>query len=103
MSTVEHAVAAHRVVAMLFYNPTAADDRAVKAELASIPTRKGRVVKLTIPLSEAANYVAVTQQVPVNFSPTLVVIAHNGQAGEIQGYADRFEIAQRVDQSLAAK
>jgi hypothetical protein len=102
-STVQHAVVSHKVVAMLFYNPAASDDRAVKRELSSIPTRRGMVVKLTIPLSEAANYTAVTQQVPVNFSPTLVLIARNGQAGEILGYSDRFEIAQRVDYALAAK
>jgi hypothetical protein len=102
-SSVQHAVASHKVVAMLFYNPAATDDRAVKQELSSIPTRRGMVVKLTIPLSEAANYTAVTQQVPVNFSPTLVLIARDGQAGEILGYSDRFEIAQRVDDALAAK
>ncbi len=101
--TVQHAVAAHKVVAMLFYNPAAADDRAVKQELSSIPTHRGLVVKLTIPLSEAASYTGVTQQVPVNFSPTLVLIARNGEAGEILGYSDSFEIAQRVDAALAAK
>jgi hypothetical protein len=103
MAAVQHAIAAHKVVAMLFYNPAAADDQAVKKELTSIATHKGKVVKLTIPLSEAGNYTAVTQQVPVNFSPTLVLIAPDGQAGEILGYSDRFEIANRVDGALAAK
>jgi hypothetical protein len=102
-ATVEHAIKAHKVVAILFYNPSGADDQAVKQELAAVPLHHGKVVKLTIPLSEIANYTAVTQQVPVNFSPTLVLIAPNGKAGEIVGFTDSFEIAQRVKDALAAK
>ncbi len=101
--TVQRAMAQHKVVAMLFYNPLAADDQAVKQELSSVPTHHGRVVKLTIPLSEASKFTAVTQQVPVNFSPTLVLIAPNHQTGEIVGFSDQLEIAQRVDDALAAK
>lgn len=100
---VQRALRAHKALAMLFYNPAAADDRAVRQELAAVPTHRGRVVKLTIPLSEIAHYTAVTEQVPVNFSPTLVLIAPNGQAREIVGFSDQFEIAQRVDDALAAK
>jgi hypothetical protein len=103
IGTIKHALSAHKVVAMLFFNSAAADDRAVKQELAAVPTHRGRVVKLTIPLSQAAKFTAVTQSVPVNLSPTLVLIAPNGQAGEIVGFSDQFEIAQRVDDALAAK
>ncbi|HLY48764.1 MAG TPA: hypothetical protein VKR21_06155 [Solirubrobacteraceae bacterium] len=90
-------------MAMLFYNPLAADDQAVKQELATVPTHHGRVVKLTVPLNEASNFTAVTQQVPVNFSPTLVLIAPNRQVGEIVGFSDQLEISQHVDDALAAK
>ena len=103
LSAVQNAMQSHHVVAMLFFNPAATDDRAVRHELAVVPAHRGRVVKLTIPLSEIANYTAVTQQVPVNFSPTLVLVAPNGQADEIVGFSDRFEIAQRVDQALATR
>lgn len=101
-STVEHAVDAHKVVVMLFYNASATDDRAVEHELGSVPTHEGQVVKLSIPLSRAAAFTAVTQQVPLNLSPTLVLIAPGGQASEIVGYITSFEIAQRVDDALAA-
>jgi len=103
LSSVQHAMAHHKVVAMLFYNPLAADDQAVKQELASVSTHRGQVVKLAIPLDEASNFTAVTQQVPVNFSPTLVLIAPNGQTGEIVGFSDQLEIAQRVNDALAAR
>jgi hypothetical protein len=101
-SKVKAALDAHKAVALLFYNPPASDDQAVKKELAAVPTRSGRVVKLAVPLNELPSYTAVTQQVPVNVSPTLVVIARDGQAGEIVGFADKAEIAQRVADALAA-
>jgi hypothetical protein len=101
--TVSRALREHKVLALLFYNPAGADDQAVKQELAAVASHAGRVVKLTIPLNELASYTSITAQVPVNFSPTLVVVGHNGQAGEIVGFSDQFEIAQRVDDALAAK
>ena len=96
LSTVQNALAAHKLVVMLFYNPQGADDQAVKQELAGVPSSRGRVVKVNIPLSESANFTAVTQQVPVNFSPTLVLIAPGGKTEEIPGLTDRFTILQSV-------
>jgi hypothetical protein len=101
-STVQKALDQHKVVALLFYNPTAADDKAVKQELGLVPAHSGKVVKLAVPLTELSKYTAVTQQVPVNVSPTLVVIGRDGQAGEIVGFTDKVEIAQRVADGLAA-
>jgi hypothetical protein len=100
---VARALASHRVLAILFFNPAAADDRAVKQELASVPTRGSKVVKLAVPLSELSRYGVVTNQVQVNESPTLVLIDGHAQAETITGFADRFEIAQRIDAALAVK
>ena len=100
---VERALRRHRVLAMLFYNPAAADDRAVRQELATVPGHKGRVVKLAVPISEVSNYQVVTNQVNVAQAPTLVLINPAAQASLIVGFADTFEIAQRVDDALAVK
>ena len=103
LSAVQLALHSHKVVALLFYNPSAPDDRAVRQELAGVPARGGKVFKLAIPLNEIESYMAITSEVPVNFSPTLVLIAPNGHADEIVGYADPFEISQRVDDALAIR
>jgi hypothetical protein len=103
LSAVTRALEAGKVIALLFYNPLAADDRAVKRELATVPLHRGGVVKLSVPLSELASYHVVTNQVPVGASPTLVLIDRARSASTIVGFADRFEIAQRVDQALAVK
>jgi hypothetical protein len=88
---------------MLFYNPAGADDRAVRQELAAVPTERGRVVKLAVPLADLSRYSVVTSHVAVNESPTLVLIAGTHSATTIVGFADRFEIAQRVTDALAVR
>ena len=99
-NVVDQALKDHKVLALLFYNPAAADDRAVNQELKAVPS-SGRLVKLAVPLSEISNYSVVTNQVQVDTSPTLVLIDPKQQVGEITGFADRFEISHRVSDALA--
>jgi cytoskeletal protein RodZ len=101
--TVGTAIRAGKVVAILFYNDAAADDRAMKKELASIPTHGGKVVKVAVPVSQLIQFSSLTQTVDVNTAPELVLIDHERQASTLVGYADGVEIAQRIDNALAAK
>ena len=94
--TVQVALQQHKVLAVLFYNPASADDRAVASELSSISTHGGAVVKLAVPIQELASYSSLLAQDPINYSPTLVLIDRHGQADEIAGFADSFEINQRL-------
>jgi hypothetical protein len=103
VTVVNSALTHKKVLALLFYNPAAADDRAVKQELRSVPTHHHTVVKLAVPIGELARYQVVTTQVPVSQSPTLVLIDRARQATEIVGYASGYEIAQRLDDALAVK
>jgi hypothetical protein len=89
-----------KVLALLFYNPAATDDRAIKQELSAVPTHSGKVLKLAVPVWRLAQYGVVTSQVPVQVSPTLVLIDKARQASTIVGFADRFEIADRVAGAL---
>ncbi|MHB8690877.1 MAG: hypothetical protein ACYDHH_06485 [Solirubrobacteraceae bacterium] len=101
VQTVLSALRAHKVLALVFYNPAAPDDNAVARELRTIPAAHGRVVPLAVPISELSNYAAVTSQIAVTVSPTLVFVDRSHQASTIVGYASRFEIAQRVADALA--
>jgi hypothetical protein len=102
-STIETALTKHRVVAILFFNPGAADDRAVKHELDAIPARGGKVVKLAVPLSELTRYPVITNQVQVTESPTLVLIDGKRRADMLTGFLDQLELSQRVSDALAVK
>ena len=97
---VARALSKDKVLALLFYNPAASDDRAVRQELAAVPTHSGKVVKMAVPVSRLAQYSLVTDQVPVQVSPTLVLIDKSHQATTIVGFTDRFEISQRVADAL---
>jgi hypothetical protein len=99
-AAVEAGLREHRVLALLFYNPSAADDQAVHQELSSVSTHHGEVVKLAVPLQYLFRYSTLLNEVPVNFSPTLVLINRARQANEIAGFADSFEIDQRVADAL---
>ena len=103
MSLITSAIATHKVVAVLFYNPAAADDVAMAHEIAAVPTHGGQVVKLAVPVSELTNFAIITQQIPVVTAPTLVLIDGSRQATTITGFADTLEISQRVQDALAAK
>jgi len=93
----------HKVLAILFYNPAGADDQAVKHELAAIPTYRGQVVKLIVPVAELSRYTTITTQVMVSTTPTLVLIGRNAQASTITGFASQFELATRIANAVAAK
>jgi hypothetical protein len=100
---IANAIAAHDVVAVLFYNPAAADDQALKRELGAVPTQHGQVVKLAVPVSELTQFQGITAQVPVVTAPTLILIDPSRQATVLTGYASQLEINQRVADALAAK
>ena len=102
-TAIENGLNHHKVLAILFFNPAAADDRAVKHELDEIPARGGKVVKLAVPLSELTRYPVITNQVQVTESPTLVLIDGQRKADLLTGYLDQLELSQRVSDALAVK
>jgi hypothetical protein len=102
-SVIENGLNRHKVLAILFFNPAAADDQAVKHELGEVPVRGGKVVKLAVPLSELTRYPLITNQVQVTESPMLVLIHGQRKADMLTGYLDQFELAQRVSAALAVK
>lgn len=103
LGVIGRAIEARKVVAILFYNPRGADDREVKGELAAVPSSRGKVVSLAVPLTELSNYPVVTSQVPVTMSPTLVIVNPRRQASTIVGFADGFEISQRIADAVSVR
>jgi hypothetical protein len=103
VTLINNALTSHKVIAVLFYNDAAADDQAMAHELRAVPTHKGQVVKLAVPVSQLTSFAMITQQVPVVTAPTLVLIDASRQATTITGFADPLEITERVDDALAAR
>jgi hypothetical protein len=103
IKTVVNAIAAHKVVALLFYNPSASDDQAVKQELATISTDHGKVARFSIPVSDLSQFQPVTSKVPVASTPTLLVIDKQGATTTLTGFVDQLAISQTVSDALHAR
>jgi len=103
LKTLQSAVATHKVLVVLFYNGAAADDQAMKQELAGVPTHNGAVVKLAVPVTELSKFEAITSQIPVVTAPTLVVVDPARDADTFTGFLSQLELNQRVADALTVK
>ena len=91
---VRSAIAAHRVVVLLFWDRRSADDRAVRAALRDVKRRHGRVYVQAVPVAQVARYGKIARGVDLSQSPTVVVIDRAMKARTLVGYVD----AQSIDQ-----
>jgi hypothetical protein len=103
LRTVRAAVRHHKGVAIGFVNPKAADGRAVAAELSHVSGFGGRALAVSVPIAQLSRYDFITHDVEVTVAPTTVIVARNGEATTIVGFADRVEIQQRLADALAVK
>jgi hypothetical protein len=100
---VTKALESGKVLALLFYNPSAADDVADTKALAEIPSRHGQVVKVAVPVAELARYTEIVDHVPVQSTPSLLVINRHHAAQMLVGFADPLEYDQLVAGALRTK
>ena len=101
---VAKAVAEKKVLVMLFWNPKAADDRAVRRELRTVGSRhRKEVVVHVADVKDISRYAPVTRGVNVEQSPSVVVVGRDRQATLLEGYSDREAISQAVYDALRVK
>jgi hypothetical protein len=99
--TVNAALRRHRAIAIAFVSSTVADARAVAVEMRHVGRFGGRAVTLSVPIAQLSSYDAITRTVQITGTPTIVIVAPNGDATTIVGFADRTEIEQRLADALA--
>ena len=92
---VKHALDAHKVVVILFWNRKGADDRSVKSSIDRLPHRK-RVAVFSDSVKHLSRYTRVTAAASVSTTPSLVVVNRKGQAEVITGYLDYQTIGQYI-------
>ena len=80
------------VEVVLFWDPAGSDDRHVRQAVQQINTREGTVKVHAYEISEVGKYTALTQDVAVNVSPTLIILSPKLDAWRITGYTDTAEI-----------
>ncbi len=100
---VKSALRHHKALAIAFVDPAAADSRAVAHELRHVERFHGRAVTLKVPLADLSRYGVITHDVQVTGAPTVVIVAPNGQATTIVGFATAVEIEQRLADALTQR
>jgi hypothetical protein len=94
---------AKKVVVLLFWDRTGADDRAAHDAVESVNRRDGKVAVHMVDIKDVGRYESVTQGVNVAQSPTTIVIARDAKARTVAGLTDPTEVGQMVREALAAK
>jgi hypothetical protein len=97
---VKNALDAHKVVAVMFYNPKSPDDLSVKSAVEGISTRGGKVVTVTEKLDNVARYTRLTGQQTVNQTPTVIVVDPQGNGRMATGFRDQETVDQLVVDAL---
>lgn len=91
-----------KVVAILFYNGNAADDRRTRVALEGAYRAHGQVVARAVPIKRISRYGSVARGVDVQQSPTLMVIDRDRHADALVGYSSRETINQAIIDGLLA-
>ena len=89
-----------KVVVILFWQPRAAEDKAVRKALAGIDRHHKKVLAHATHIKRVASYQQITRGAEVEQSPTVVVIDRNRQVTSLVGYVDRQTIDQAVTDAL---
>ena len=93
------AVAARKVVVLLFWSPRSANDRAVRSALRGIDRHDGKVLAHAANARKIAAYQQITRSAGVEQSPTIVIVDRTARL-HAAGYVDRDTIDQAVSDAL---
>jgi hypothetical protein len=92
-----------KVVVLLFWDRSGADDRAARNAAQGVDRRDGKVVVRLVDVRDVGRYDSVTQGVTVAQSPTTMVISPDGTARTIAGLSEPTEVDQLVREALPRK
>jgi len=96
-ANVAHALNAHKIVVLFFYQPAASDDQATRAAIRAVRGAGGSAVALFQDnVSRISAYRRITGSLGVSQSPAMVVVDRNRNAQLLQGYLDSGTIRQTV-------
>jgi FlaG/FlaF family flagellin (archaellin) len=86
-----------KTVLLLFWNPKSSDDKSVRQALLSVSAhQKGKVAVHVALAGQVGRYGAMTRDVQVLQTPTLLVVNKQGLALTITGLVDRYAIEQAI-------
>ena len=91
----------NKVVVLLFWEPAADDDKAVRRALDGVDRRGGKVAVHAWNISRVGDFEPITRGVPVVMAPTVMVIDRDRKAETIDGLTQSREIDDLVTRALS--
>jgi len=88
-----------KVALLLFWNPNGADDAAVHGQVRTVRHSHLPVVVYEGHANDVASFGAITRQVPVYGTPTILIIGVKGRTTSLTGLQDAFAIEQAIDEA----
>ncbi len=99
-ATVEGELKQGKLVTILFWNPKASVDVAVRREVeAAGHTLGGKIAVHYARADQVGSFGSITRAVPVFQTPTIVIINKRGQATTLTGLTDAFSLEQAVEEA----
>jgi hypothetical protein len=100
---VEKELTQGKIVAILFWNPKALVDVAVRRELHAVGHALGGKIAVHDALaSQVGSFGTITQTVQVYQTPTILIVNKRGQTTTLTGLTDVFSIQQAIDEARHA-
>jgi hypothetical protein len=99
---VEAALAAGKVPVVLFWNPNGADDVVVHGQLQKLGHGRLPLAIYEGSAAAVAFYGSLTREVPVYGTPTILIVAKNGQTTVLTGLQEHFSIEQAIEEARHA-
>ena len=96
-AVLKHELAQGKMVLLLFWNPSSSDDKSVRQALQAVSAhQKGKVAVHVAPAGQVGRYGAMTRDVQVLQTPTLLIVGRKGLAVTMTGLVNQYAIEQAI-------
>lgn len=96
-ATVAAELGQHKVVLLLFWNPSSTSDAAVHRQVQIVAHKLGRSVAVhTSAASQVGSYGSITRDIQIYQTPTLLVVNPHGQVTTVTGYTEAYALEQTI-------
>lgn len=96
-ATVAAELKQHKVVLLLFWNPSSSSDAAVHRQVQIVAHKLGRSVAVhTSAASQVSSYGSITRDIQIYQTPTLLIVNPHAQVTTVTGYTEAYALEQTI-------
>ncbi len=96
-ATVAAELKQHKVVLLLFWNPSSSSDNAVHQQVQIVAHKLGHSVAVhATSASQVGSFGSITRDIQIYQTPTLLVVNPKAQVTTVTGYTDAYALEQTI-------